>query len=196
MKTKITVIVAFGNNFGIGVNGKLPWKCPEDIEYFRQRVKGQVVVCGRKTYDTLPDSIKEIVGNFVIPTASRLPSDTIDKETFVSSVKDAVHMSRGLAYVMGKEEVLIIGGAQIYNEVIEQGLCTHIEATYFSSIFPQVTAETFLSTKVANELVHYNSKGYNYILDRSYWILSPSNECKFNRYHLISKDYIEEKEIR
>lgn len=50
----ITIIVATDLDDGIGYSGQLPWpKIPEDMARFRDRTMGDVVIMGRKTYDSI-----------------------------------------------------------------------------------------------------------------------------------------------
>jgi dihydrofolate reductase len=34
----------------IGLDDKLPWHYPEDLEFFNETTKGQIIIMGRKTY--------------------------------------------------------------------------------------------------------------------------------------------------
>jgi dihydrofolate reductase len=48
------VIVACSENRVIGRQGKLPWRIPEDLQYFHDETAGQICVLGRVCYDTWP----------------------------------------------------------------------------------------------------------------------------------------------
>ena len=50
----ISAIVAVDNNWGIGYNGNLLEKIPEDMKYFKELTLDNWVVMGRKTWDSLP----------------------------------------------------------------------------------------------------------------------------------------------
>jgi len=41
----------------IGIENRLPWHIPEDLAYFRKMTLGSIVVMGRKTYDSVPNSV-------------------------------------------------------------------------------------------------------------------------------------------
>ena len=51
------IIVAVGKStelgFPIGVKGNLPWKCKEDMKWFKETTMGHVVIMGRNTYDSI-----------------------------------------------------------------------------------------------------------------------------------------------
>ena len=50
----IAAIVAVDNNFGIGFNGELLERIPDDLKRFKQLTDDSTVVMGRKTWDSLP----------------------------------------------------------------------------------------------------------------------------------------------
>ena len=49
-----SIIIALNEKNGIGLNNEIPWKCPEDLRFFRQMTENNVVVMGRKTWESLP----------------------------------------------------------------------------------------------------------------------------------------------
>ena len=50
----ISAIVAVDENWGIGYDGKLLEKIPEDLKHFKELTNNNVVVMGRKTWNSLP----------------------------------------------------------------------------------------------------------------------------------------------
>ena len=57
MDKPMKLIASIDNQWGIGKNGKLLVNIPEDMQFFRQETYGNVVVMGRKTYESLPYSV-------------------------------------------------------------------------------------------------------------------------------------------
>lgn len=49
----VNLIVAYSQNRVIGINNKLPWNIPPDLKRFKQLTSGNVVVMGRKTYESI-----------------------------------------------------------------------------------------------------------------------------------------------
>ena len=49
-----SIIVALNEKNGIGLNNKIPWKCPEDLRWFRYITENNIIVMGRKTWESLP----------------------------------------------------------------------------------------------------------------------------------------------
>ena len=52
----IYLIAAVGRQGQIGLNGRLPWRHPEDLQWFKEQTMGKVVVCGFNTAEHLPPS--------------------------------------------------------------------------------------------------------------------------------------------
>lgn len=57
---KFKVILATDNDHTLGVNGRIPWNSPEDLEYFRQMTSfspfsntPNILICGRKTWESI-----------------------------------------------------------------------------------------------------------------------------------------------
>lgn len=103
-------IVAFCKKFGIGYHGELQWNIPQDLAKFNRLTKDGVVVMGRKTYESLPDSKRPLPNrlNIVMTRTPRLigSADVIqlDLNDLVSFVK-----------VLSKQRaVWIIGGQEVY----------------------------------------------------------------------------------
>ena len=50
----VYLIAAVSENDVIGMNGKLPWRLPLDLKWFKMNTKAGAVIMGRKTWDSLP----------------------------------------------------------------------------------------------------------------------------------------------
>ena len=49
----LNLIVAVSKNKVIGVSGKLPWHILEDLKFFKEKTNGNVIIMGRKTFDSI-----------------------------------------------------------------------------------------------------------------------------------------------
>jgi dihydrofolate reductase len=108
-------IAAMSLNRVIGAGGKIPWHLPEDFKWFKQMTSGQVVVMGRKTFESI---------------GKPLPN----RETIVLSRcqyrHPGVRTAAGLDQIdLAKEarQVFICGGAQIYAQALP--LCSDLYLT-------------------------------------------------------------------
>ena len=116
----ISAIVAVDNNWGIGFNGDLLEHIPEDLKYFKELTSGHCVMMGRKTWDSLPKKPLPDRLNIVITSQER----HFGEMTAFISLSEAV--SR-MTHIDSDEEWFIIGGGQIYEELLP--LCDRVYVT-------------------------------------------------------------------
>jgi dihydrofolate reductase len=109
-KTRIAFVVAVAENDVIGRNGQLPWRLPSDLKRFRKVTLGKPVVMGRKTYDSIG---KPLDGrdNIVVTRQSDFHRPGVH---VASSVEQALALGQELAAGRGVDEVMVIGGAEVY----------------------------------------------------------------------------------
>jgi len=123
----MNIIVAADNNWAIGYKGGLLIKIKEDLQYFKQKTMGHIVVMGRVTYESLPKR-RALIGrrNIVL---------TRDKSFFAEGfgVCHNVEAVCELAKVSEKE-VFIIGGEEVYKAFLPFSTKAYITRIY--SEFP------------------------------------------------------------
>lgn len=100
----ITMIWAMDEQRLIGKDNGMPWHLPNDMKFFRENTKGKTVVMGRKTYDSLNGALPKR-RNLVL---TRNPAWRTDDAEVISEITSVLELAQD-------EEVMIIGGAQIYN---------------------------------------------------------------------------------
>lgn len=129
----IRAILACDDDWGIGKDGDLPWPHnPADLRWFKENTSNDVVVMGRKTWESLPRKPLPNRKNIVVSNSNiKLPEG-------VEKVNTDIVNSR-LATINHKENVWIIGGAQL---VIS---CLHIiDEIWLSRISGTYNCDTFL----------------------------------------------------
>ena len=52
--------------YGIGSDNKLPWHISQDLKRFKELTTNKIVIMGRKTWDSLPDSFRPLPNRFNI----------------------------------------------------------------------------------------------------------------------------------
>ena len=102
----ISLIVAHDKNRVIGVNNKMPWHLPGELQYFKEMTMGKPIIMGRKTFESIG---RPLPGrrNIVI---TRNPAYEADGIEDVGSVEAAIQLAGDV------EEIMIIGGEQIFKE--------------------------------------------------------------------------------
>ena len=105
------ILVVARDIFGtIGKDNKLPWHCKEDLQRFKRITMGNTIVMGRKTFESLP---KMLPGRkHVVLTRN---------EDFSHEGVEVFHSIDDLLVTYeGKEDLYIIGGAEIYRQFIDK----------------------------------------------------------------------------
>lgn len=97
--TTINLIAAIGNQGQLGLNGKLPWHCPSDLQWFQETTKGGLLIVGHNTYPT----VKHLNGTY--GRVFLVDNESLTRE-YVSE----------LAAALFKENVWIAGGAKTYEK--------------------------------------------------------------------------------
>ncbi|HEX6385847.1 MAG TPA: dihydrofolate reductase, partial [Anaerolineae bacterium] len=109
----ISFVVAMDRNRVIGVGGRLPWRLPDDMKWFKEVTMGKPVIMGRKTYDSIPNRFKPLAGRHNI-VLTRNRDYRAEGATVVHSVEEA------LAATGDADEIMIGGGAQLYEALLPQ----------------------------------------------------------------------------
>lgn len=110
-------IVAVSENGVIGRNNGLIWHIPEDLAYFKKRTTGKIMLMGRKTYESIGKPLPKRFHIVISRTAQDSPHDHVK---FVASVTEAYALAEKLSLSeVWPEEVMVVGGAQIYRETMQ-----------------------------------------------------------------------------
>lgn len=123
---ELTLIAAMSDRRVIGYKGTVPWKIPADMKRFRELTTGYPIIMGRKTYDSIPDKFRPLPErkNIVISRQDiSLPQEVI----LAKQVGEAISVGQREARKMGKDNVYVIGGEEIYKQTI--ALATRLEMT-------------------------------------------------------------------
>ena len=110
MPKLLNVIVACAENRVIGRNGKLPWRIPEDAEFFHRETAGQICVLGRICFETWPRVAADDRRPIVITRNSALARPGV---RIVSTFPDALAVAESIP-----GEIYICGGERIYIETL------------------------------------------------------------------------------
>ncbi len=120
---ELAMIVAVARNGVIGSGGDLPWKMSSDLRHFKAVTMGKPMIMGRKTFESL-GGVLPGRPHIVVTRQSSFAHDGVD---VVSSLEEALDRGQALAAASGSEEVMVIGGGEIYRQAI--GLAHRIYLT-------------------------------------------------------------------
>ena len=151
----LSLIAAFSENYVIGQGLHIPWKIPGEQKRFKQLTTGNVVIMGRKTYD----SIGRPLPNRQIIVISRNPTLKIQGVEVTSDLEQAIGNANPNC------EIFIAGGGQLYRETIDIAdtlYLTRIHAKIEGDVlFPKIPEGCFKRTHsnhVANSMIPYTEE--------------------------------------
>ncbi len=107
---RVALIVAMAENGIIGRGNDLPWHLSGDLKHFKSVTMGKPVIMGRKTFDSIG---KPLPGRANI-VVTRDPSLRAEGMRVVHDFDEALRVAEDIARADGAEEIIVIGGAQIY----------------------------------------------------------------------------------
>lgn len=121
------LIVSVNNKNVIGNNGQLLWHIPEDIKHFYKITKYQIVVMGRKTYESLPDKCRPLKNriNIVLTNNKSLYKDSVKDHLYFVDTYTIDHLIKHLKSICNKR-IVIIGGKNLYERYIDRCNVLHI----------------------------------------------------------------------
>jgi dihydrofolate reductase len=146
----ISLIAAVSENGVIGKDGKLPWYIPEDLKHFKKLTTGNVVIMGRKTYESLIKPLPNRV-NIVI---TREKGKTFNGCITVNSIEEAIRKAGN------DKEIFIIGGGEVYKKSLK-----FANKVYLTKIHKHIEGDTYFPTLNKNwkEIEREDKEGYSFI---------------------------------
>jgi len=168
-------ILAFDIKKGISKNGVLPWNIKEDLQFFYNKTKCNVVIMGRTTYFSIPDDKKPLKNRLNIiltrePNKYKNISNTYKNTIFTDN--ENIHENillfpkkyNDIYSVLQKFfNIFFIGGNEIFNKYIP--LCkvlwvTKIKSDYGCDLFFDYNLENEFSEEKVFENNEYSVYKY------------------------------------
>jgi dihydrofolate reductase len=136
----VSLIVAYDRNRGIGKDNKMPWHLPSELAHFKRTTMGKPIVMGRKTHESIGRALPGR-RNIVITR------NTIDTQ----GVETAHSMQEALNLCNDTEEIMVIGGGQIYAAALPLAtrvIATEIHADFDADVrFPELDLREWREVK-------------------------------------------------
>lgn len=141
----LSLIAAVADNLVVGSEGRMPWYIPNDLKQFKITTLYKPVIMGRKTHESIGRALPERL-NIVL---SRDEDYRPAKDCF-----RAKSLDEALFSVTQYNEVFVIGGAQLYCQVLP--ICDRIYLTRVhlepegDAFFPPIDWSHFTVESTAN----------------------------------------------
>lgn len=177
---ELVVVAAVAANGVIGVDGRMPWHLPDDLEHFKRLTTGHPVVVGRVTYESIADRLGGPLPdrtNVVMTTRDRgalaVGADVADGNGIVDgtgrtgepdtdSVVVAGDRDAAIEAVAARDDVaFVIGGATVYEQFLptaDRLVLTEIHDAYEGDVeFPEWDREAW------TELARDDHEGFSFV---------------------------------
>lgn len=155
---KTSMIVAVADNGVIGKDNKMLWHIPEDFKYFKTMTMGKPMIMGRKTFESIG---RPLPGRLNI-VLTRDPAYQADGIRAVDDIELAFDLARDEATYKGLDEIMVIGGAQLYHMLLERTdriYYTEVHRAYEGDAgFPELDAQTWQEVSREDHLGDGNDK--------------------------------------
>ncbi|CAN3371419.1 hypothetical protein DIURU_005109 [Diutina rugosa] len=166
------IVAALKPSYGIGYQGKMPWRLKQEIRYFKEvtSLGNNAVVMGRKTWESIPAKFRPLPDRINVVLSRSVPEgNKVDNVIYAKSFDEALAKLDSL----NVDNVFVIGGAQIYNTLASDPRVTHLYLTEVTSTNPEVAMDTFLD------------------FDWSQWHQQPSSQLEAVVGHALDRDITE-----
>ena len=124
MSVRVCLIAAVARNGVIGAHGDIPWRIPSDFTWFKRTTMGKPMVMGRKQFETFPRLLPGRPHIVVTRRRDYAPEGVLVRH----GLAEALAAGRALAEESGVDEVMVIGGGDIYAQAI--GLADRLYITH------------------------------------------------------------------
>jgi dihydrofolate reductase len=122
-------IAAMSLNRVIGAGNKIPWHLPEDFKWFKKMTTGNVIVMGRKTFESIVKALPN--RTTIVLTRSSQVFSGVQTVAELSGIDPTDRVFDG-------REIFICGGAQVYKQALP--LCSDLYLTVVKRV---VEGDTF-----------------------------------------------------
>lgn len=164
---KIKIIVAMDRANGIGKNNDLMWHLPSDMRFFKETTLNQIVVMGRKNFDSIPEKFRPLP-NRENAILTRQANFIAENCLVFNSMREMI-----LHYKNDRTSriVYIIGGGQIYKEaldldIVDEMLITHVNHNFDAdTFFPEIDSNKWKSEIVLEKELD-DKNAYSFVIKK------------------------------
>lgn len=159
---KIKIISCMGANRVIGKDGNIPWKCSDDMYFFKFMTWDRIVIMGRKTADSIPGGILEGRTNYIITKKEQSNMYYTIGKRYFNSLAEAIEATKLVERLYpDMDDCWIIGGASIYQQAIPIA-----DEIYLNIMYDEYEGDTFFPP-----------------FEDKYELISSKNKSKFTANH-------------
>jgi dihydrofolate reductase len=109
---RLTSILAVNNEGVIGVKNTLPWRIRTDMRFFKRETRNNVVIMGRKTFDSLGKPLPD--RHNIVVTHNLSLFEKVKGCVAVCSIEEALY--KAYKAPLHFKEIFVVGGATMYSQ--------------------------------------------------------------------------------
>lgn len=144
MTVKIAMIAGVAENGVIGSDQTIPWRVPSDMAFFKRTTMGKPIVMGRKQFETVGKPLPGRTNIVITRQAGYQPEGTL----VFNDIDAALAQAHAVAEADGVDEIMIIGGGELYAQLIGRAdrlYITHIDLAPAGDVrFPAIAPEQWV----------------------------------------------------
>jgi len=134
MSKEVYLIAAVADNGVIGKDNDLVWHIKDDMFFFKETTTGHILLMGRKNFESIPEKFR--------PLPNRLNCILTRNKSYDASNCEIVESIEGWIrkYSDDERNLFVIGGGQVYREVLEKKLA---DVMYLTHVHAEPDGDTF-----------------------------------------------------
>jgi dihydrofolate reductase len=138
------IIVATSHNMVIGYKGKMPWNYKEDLQYFKEKTLNNIVVMGRKTFES--------IGKPLVDRTNIILSTKMKETAGINIFRNFSSLKKFLE----NQVFFVIGGETIYRLFLP-----YINEIYLTQIDRDFKGDSYFPNLSKNWETVYSIRGKN-----------------------------------
>ena len=141
MTVRIAMIAGVAENGVIGSDQTIPWRVPSDMAFFKKTTMGKPIVMGRKQFETVGKPLPGRTNIVITRQRDYQPEGVL----VFHDVETALAEAGKIAEADGVDEIMIIGGGELYAQLMARAdrlYITHIDLSPSGDVrFPAIAPE-------------------------------------------------------
>ncbi len=141
MSVRIAMIAGVAENGVIGSDQTIPWRVPSDMAFFKKTTMGKPIVMGRKQFETVGKPLPGRTNIVITRQRGYQPEGVL----VFYDVEAALAEAGKIAEADGVDEIMIIGGGELYAQLMARAdrlYITHIDLSPSGDVrFPAIAPE-------------------------------------------------------
>jgi dihydrofolate reductase len=159
----ITIVVAVADNGVIGDGEGMPWHLPEDLKRLKAMTMGKPLIMGRKTYSSIGRPLPGRL-NIVLSRDQEFAPEGV---TVARNFEDALEAARRETARTGAGEIIIFGGAKIYElawDLVTRMYITEVHVLPTGAVrFPRINPAQWRQTARESHLGDENAPSHDFV---------------------------------